>query len=230
MKNLALIPARGGSKRIPKKNIRLFNGKPIIAYSIECAINSGLFDEVMVSTDSEEIADIAKQYGAKIPFFRTEVNASDFATTYDVIQEVSDCYTQKGIDFDHLCCIYATSPLVQEKDLKEGLEKLIKESFDTVFSAVAFSYPVWRGFEMLENYKTQMVWPEFESTRSQDLKKVYHDAGQWYWLNMKKKPNRIFTDNSGSIILDEMNVQDIDTITDWKLAELKYQLIHSKKI
>lgn len=226
MARLAIIPARGGSKRILRKNIKDFLGKPIIAYAIETALESGLFDEVMVSTEDDEVSEIAKQYGAVVPFMRSKDNANDFATTIDVLKEVESQYLQKfNKVFEIICCLYPTAPLIQMKELKEGLNLLLEKNFDTVFPVVAFSYPVWRGLE-IANGKTKMIWPEYTKSRSQDLKKVFHDAGQWYWYKSAKVNNTLFTKNTASIILKEDEVQDIDTLTDWKLAEMKYRLLH----
>jgi pseudaminic acid cytidylyltransferase len=227
MHNLAIIPARGGSKRIPRKNIREFLGKPIIEYSIEIALESGLFDEVMVSTDDQEIARIATQMSAKVPFLRSKKNSDDFATTLDVIMEVADWYKNKlNRVFDRICCIYPAAPLIRVVQLRKGFDLLNENQYDSVFPVVAFGFPVWRGLEINDDGKAVMVWPQHQNTRSQDLKKVYHDAGQWYWLNMNQIQNSIFTANSGSIELSEDEVQDIDTLTDWKLAEMKYRLLH----
>ncbi len=225
---LAIIPARGGSKRIYKKNVKDFLGKPIIAYSIEVAIQSGLFDEVMVSTDDHEIAKIAVQYGAKVPFLRSNKNADDHATTFDVIVEVLNVY-KKTLDktFEIGCCIYPTAPLMQVQHLKQGLYKLIENKLTTVFPIVAFSYPVWRGVEMDEYGKVKMVWPENKNSRSQDLKTIYHDAGQWYWFKTERIGSGLFNSNSGSVLLLEHEVQDIDTIIDWKIAEIKYKTLFS---
>jgi len=229
MTNLAIIPARGGSKRIPRKNIKSFAGKPIIAYAIETAIQSGLFDEVMVSTDDEEVAKIAKQFGAQVPFMRSKKNAGDFSTTIDVLKEVEVLYSEKfDKAFDYICCIYPTAPMITKAKLEEGLNLLIRKGFDSVFPIVAFSYPVWRGLEIV-NEKTQLIWPEYLNSRSQDMPKVYHDAGQWYWYKPRKIQNTLFTENTSSIILDEMEVQDIDTLSDWLLAELKYKLINEAR-
>jgi pseudaminic acid cytidylyltransferase len=227
MHNLAIIPARGGSKRIPRKNIKDFLGKPIIAYSIEAALNSGLFEEVMVSTDEIEIAEIALKYGAKVPFYRSSKASNDTATTMDVILEVVSEY-KNNIDtvFDLICCIYPTAPLINVLHLKRGMVLLCDSNFDSVFPVVSYSYPIWRGVEVLKDGKTQMVWPEYKHSRSQDIKKVYHDAGQWYWMNMNRISDSVFTENTGSIILSELEVQDIDTLTDWKLAALKYGLLN----
>lgn len=230
MPNIAIIPARGGSKRIPRKNIKDFFGKPIIAYSIEAALYSGLFEEVMVSTDDEEIAKIAVKYGAKVPFMRSITNSDDYATTMDVINEVLKNYTEKQErNFQYACCIYPTAPLLQIKHLQEGFSKLIKHKFTSVFPVVAFSYPVWRGLAIADNGTTSMIWPEFLNSRSQDLQPVYHDAGQWYWFNNENLKNWNWPENSGTILLHEEYVQDIDTITDWNLTEMKYTLLNDIK-
>jgi pseudaminic acid cytidylyltransferase len=227
MRNLAIIPARGGSKRIPRKNIKDFLGAPIISYSIKAALQSGLFEEVMVSTDDKEISKIAVKYGAMVPFYRSAETSSDFAGTLEVILEVvSDYVNQFNKEFDLICCIYPTAPLIQAQHLKNGLDLLLARNFDSVFPAVAFGYPVWRGVEITDEGKTQMIWPEYKNSRSQDLKKVYHDAGQWYWLNMKQIKDSIFTQNTGSLLLSEEEVQDIDNITDWNFAEMKYKLLN----
>jgi len=226
MANLCIIPARGGSKRIPRKNIKPFLGKPIIAYSIETALNSALFDEVMVSTDDDEIIIVAQKYGANIPFKRSDKNANDFATTVDVIQEVLSMYKKEEREFDYVCCIYPTAPFINAKTLNDGYDKLISEKRVSVFPVVNFSYPIWRGLKIKEDGGIGMVWPEYLDARTQDLKKVYHDAGQWYWLNCRlfESERSLFNSNSGCIHMDEMSVQDIDSDIDWKLAEMKFQL------
>lgn len=224
MKKVAIIPARGGSKRIPRKNIKDFLGKPIIAYSIEAALTSRLFEEVMVSTDDEEIAEVAKTFGASVPFMRSGANADDFATTMDVLQEVLATYKQEaGKTFDYGCCIYPTAPFTSPEALKEGFHRLEAKQFDTVFPVVAFSYPIWRGLKVGKEEKIEMLWPEFLNRRSQDLEKVYHDAGQWYWFATPKLKDSLFTANSGYVALDEKKVQDIDTESDWWFAEMKYK-------
>lgn len=224
MKNIAIIPARGGSKRIPRKNIKDFLGKPIIAYSIEAALKSNLFDEVMVSTDDEEIANIARTYGANVPFLRSEKSSDDFATTADVIEEVLAAYQNK---FHNCCCIYPTAPFVSIASLAKAYRILIDNEFDSVFPIVQYSYPIQRSLKTLDN-KVEMVWKENLNSRSQDLENRYHDAGQFYWLNTGKfkKNKRMFSDQSGYLELDELSVQDIDSDIDWKLAELKYSLIN----
>lgn len=222
--NLAIIPARGGSKRIPKKNIKNFLGKPIIAYSIEAAIKSELFDEVMVSTDDVEIAEVAIRYGAKVPFYRSNQNSNDYSTTLDVIKEVLSNYLLKlGINFEQACCIYPTAPLIKIEHLKSGFNKLISNNYTTVFPAVQFSYPIWRGLSINKDGTSSMIWPQYVNDRSQDLQKVYHDAGQWYWFKTKELDNSFLLGKSSFIELLETEVQDIDNLSDWKLAEYKYK-------
>ena len=226
MGNICVIPARGGSKRIPRKNIKEFLGKPIIAYSIEAALNSGLFDEVMVSTDDNEIEEIALAYGAKVPFKRSDKNSDDYSSTMDVIEEVIKNYIQvNNTHFQLVCCIYPTAPLIKVNDIKSGYDTLKAHNYTCVFTSVDFSYPIWRSFEIEETGNTKMFWPEHENARSQDLKKAYHDAGQWYWFNLNKIINWNWPENSGAVILQEDEVQDIDTLSDWKIAEMKYQLM-----
>lgn len=231
MPNLCIIPARGGSKRIPRKNIKLFLGKPIIAYSIETAIHSELFDEVMVSTDDAEIAEIAIQYGAKVPFLRNPVNADDHATTFDVIQEVILEYEKCNRDFGFICCIYACAPFVSKEKLFDSLVILKNNNFDSVFPIMSFGFPIQRALRIGNDKKTAFFYPEFSLSRSQDLAMSYHDAGQFYWMNIEKclEKQKILTDNSGTIIISELEGQDIDNEIDWKLAELKYELLQSIK-
>jgi pseudaminic acid cytidylyltransferase len=230
MKKLAIIPARGGSKRIPRKNIKDFLGKPIIAYSIQAALECGLFDEVMVSTDDEEIAQIAMQYGASVPFMRSKKNSDDFATTMAVIEEVLEKYKElKGEVFQFACCLYPTAPLIQVDHLQIGLQNLKEQKHTCVFPIVAFGYPVWRGLEIKKDGKISMVWPEYLNSRSQDLNKVYHDAGQWYWYDCNQIRDWKWPDNSGTMILSEEYVQDIDSLSDWKIAEMKYAILNINK-
>lgn len=226
MKNLCIIPARGGSKRIPKKNIKPFMGKPIIAYSIEAALKSGLFDEVMVSTDSEEFAEIARQYGANVPFLRSEKTSNDYATTADVLNEVLNCYETRGQKFDSLCCLYSTAPFVTGERLKEAYAKMIN-NIDSVFTCVPFSYPVQRGFHEIEG-KMVMIHPEYLKYRSQDLETIYHDAGQFYIIktNIFREIQSVWGNNTAGLVLSELEVQDLDTFTDWQVAEMKYKLLH----
>lgn len=226
MNRIAIITARGGSKRIPKKNIKEFCGKPIIVYAIEAAIESGVFDEVMVSTDSTEIADIAKAYGAKIPFMRSEYTAGDYATTADVIMEVLDQYHKMGKNFDTAVCIYPTAPFVTAEKLKQATSNLEKSSDYEVIPVVPFSYPPQRGY-IMEDDNIKLKYPEYMDSRSQDLEKIYHDAGQFYCLNVQKfiEHNGKIKDYIQPLIVSELEVQDIDTIEDWKIAEIKYRIM-----
>lgn len=226
MTSICIIPARGGSKRIPRKNIKNFLGKPIIAYSIEAALRSGLFDEVMVSTDDEEIAAVARQFGASLPFMRSAHTASDFATTADVINEVLDSYAANGKEFDTVCCLYATAPFVTPDRLREAGDIINEGQFDSAFTCVEFSYPVLRSHTISPEGRISMKWPEYGPCRSQDLEKFYHDAGQFYFATMDAyRTTGFWGPNTYPIILSELEVQDLDTPTDWALAEIKFQLI-----
>ncbi len=230
MKTVAIITARGGSKRIPRKNIKEFCSKPIIAYSIEAALESGVFDTVMVSTDDEEIAEIAKGYGAEVPFFRSEYTSGDFASTTDVLMEVLEEYENRGQRFDIGCCIYPTAPFITADRLRDAFNTLKDSDADTLIPVVGFSYPPQRAMIIYEG-KLIFRHPEYLESRSQDLEKRYHDAGQFYFFRTEAlKENRDLL--VGDIIpmeLSEMEVQDIDNQIDWELAELKYKLIHSKQ-
>lgn len=229
MKRIAIIPARGGSKRIPRKNIKPFMGKPIIAYSIEAAIESDIFDEVMVSTDDEEIANIARYYGASVPFMRSPQTANDYATTADVINEVLDNYEKnEGKSFNQVCCIYATAPFVTAERLRQAAAILDKGDFEATFTCVEFSYPVLRGLVINDANRVYMKWPQYMQSRSQDLEKFYHDAGQFYIANVAvyKKANSFWVENTAPIVLSELEVQDLDTPTDWALAEMKFKLLN----
>lgn len=227
-KNIAIIPARGGSKRIPRKNVKNFLGKPIIAYSIEAALNTKIFDEVMVSTDDNEIAGIAIKYGASVPFFRNTKTANDHANITDVLEEVLEEYKKINQEFKYGCCILATAPFVSEKNLIESFNLLKSLEFISVFPVVKFSYPIQRALK-IKNNKVAMIWPENYFKRSQDLESGFHDAGQFYWFEVKEflKEQKIFTENSGVIELSELEAQDIDTLEDWKIAELKYKLLEN---
>ena len=226
MHTLAIITARGGSKRIPRKNIKEFCGKPIIAYSIEAALTSMTFDTVMVSTDDTEIAEIAKKYGAEVPFLRSEKTSNDYATTTDVILEVLDEYEKRGEKFDIACCIYPTAPFITADRLKEGISILTSGDTDTVIPVVGFSYPPQRAFHM-KGKNIEFLYPEYAFSRSQDLEKHYHDAGQFYVFNVEsfKKNKNLMMGKIKPLCISEMEVQDIDTEVDWQLAELKYKLL-----
>ena len=231
MANIAIIPARGGSKRIPRKNIKLFFGKPMIAFAIEAALKSNVFDIVMVSTDDEEIARIAKEYGAKVPFIRSKENSDDFSGTDDVILEVINEYHKINKIFDIICCIYPVNPFIENEKLIEGYNKLINNTFDSVFSVVRYSYPIQRSFRIDEQQKMFLLEPNFFKYRSQDLPPTFHDAAQFYWFktDVFLTKGRIWTDNTSIVEINELKVQDIDNETDWKLAELKYKLLLDEK-
>lgn len=226
MKNLAVIPARGGSKRIPRKNIISFKGNPIIKYPIIEALKSGVFDTVMVSTDDKEIASIALKAGAKIPFYRSENASNDHANLHDVLIEVTNKYLSMDIHYDNICCILPTSPLLKAKRIIEGLEKMNNQNLDAVSGIVKYSHPVLRSLEIDKENKLRMKWPEFTNVRSQDLSDIYYDSGTFYWIKINKllKTDTLYPNNCGGLVLDELEVQDIDTKTDLKLAELKYDL------
>lgn len=222
-KRLAIITARGGSKRIPRKNIKEFCGKPILCYSIEAAFQSEAFDEVMVSTDDAEIAGIALKAGASVPFFRSEEMSGDYASTDDVIMEVLREYQKNGLHFDAFCCIYPTAPFLTGKRLKAAMDLLV--TADSVMPVVPFSYPPQRGLIVNKNGFVERQFPEYAAARSQDLPKIYHDCGQFYACRTIPFMEAGTTDVEKLVplILSEMEVQDIDTLEDWEIAEIKYR-------
>ena len=224
-KCLAIITARGGSKRIPKKNIRKFCGKPIIQYSIEAALTSGIFDEVMVSTDDRDIKEIAERCGAKVPFIRSAETAGDMAMTHEVVLEVLAEYQKRGMAVEYVCCIYPTAPFITPQKLIESRKKLEETGADGVVPVVAFSFPPQRCF-VLEGDKVKFKWPQNRLVRSQDLEKWYHDCGQYYFMKVSSfvQEKSLIMEHTIPMIMDEMEVQDIDNYEDWELAELKYKL------
>lgn len=229
-KNIAIITARGGSKRIPRKNVKEFLGKPILAYSIEAAISSGVFEEIMVSTDDEEIAQIAKEYGAHVPFIRSEETSNDHATTTDVLLEVINEYKKRGQEFEYLCCIYPTAPFVTGEKLREAMDIIKKTDSDSLLPVVKFSFPPQRCL-VVEKACVSYKWPEYMNTRSQDLEPFYHDCGQFYCMNCERflATGKVFTDNTYAYICPETEVQDIDNAEDWEIAEMKYKIMIKKK-
>jgi len=229
-KSVAIITARGGSKRIPRKNIRDFLGEPIISYSIAAAATASCFDEIMLSTDDAEIAEIAEKYGAQIPFFRSRETSDDFATTAEVLVEVLQEYKNRGIEYKYACCIYPTAPFVTGRRIKLSYGKLIENDADSVFPVVRYSYPIQRALK-IQDGKLQMFWPEHLNSRSQDLPPAYHDAGQFYWIHVERflENKRLFTENSLPVMMPEIEVQDIDTEEDWEVAELKYRILSKNR-
>ncbi len=222
MRSVAVITARGGSKRIPGKNIRDFCGRPIIAYSIEAALKSALFDEVMVSTDSEKIADVARQYGAVVPFMRSAETANDYAATADVLKEVIEQYRRRGREFDWLCCIYPTAPFVTAEKLRKAYETVLDSGADALMPVVQYSFPPQRAM-VVRDGRLAYQFPEFAPKRSQDLEPIYHDCGQFYFWKTSVFQSDVST-RIVPFILPEEEVQDIDNLSDWNLAELKYRI------
>jgi pseudaminic acid cytidylyltransferase len=230
MKNLAVIPARGGSKRIPGKNLRAFLGKPILAYSILTAQQSGLFDDIMVSTDSDEIAGVARWHGAAVPFRRSAEKANDHATLAEVLMEVVQEYEKRGRTFENVCCLLPTAPLITPHRIQEAYALLVGNHFTSVCPVVGFSSPIWRGLKIDENGHLRMIWPEHLKSRSQDLPRAYHDSGSFYWVKADalRAERTLFCAQGAALILSEMEAQDIDTEADWHLAELKYTHRHAQ--
>ncbi|MDE6700129.1 MAG: pseudaminic acid cytidylyltransferase [Acetatifactor sp.] len=225
-KRIAIITARGGSKRIPRKNIKEFCGQPILAYSIQAALKSGIFHTVMVSTDDEEIAEVARQYGAEVPFYRSAETANDFATTNDVLLEVLAEYEKRGQHFDMGVCIYPTAPFVTVEKLKTGVELLEDSDADTLIPVVAFSYPPQRAM-IVENGRLVFEYPQYLDSRSQDLTPHYHDVGQFYVFRTEafQVNRKLMVGNILPMVVSELEVQDIDNQTDWEIAEMKYRLM-----
>ena len=229
-KKIAIIPARGGSKRIPGKNIKAFYGKPLIAYSIQTALESKLFDKIIVTTDDEEIANVAKKYGADVPFIRPEELSDDFTGTGDVVKHALEWLKAKGEAFDFACTIYATAPLLQSKYLIEGYNALKTSTAINTFSAAAMPFPIQRAFKVNDDGRCEMYTPEHYMTRSQDLEEAYQDAGQFYWTRIAQRSAEImFGKDSIPIILPGYLVQDIDTLEDWQRAEVMYKVLQETK-
>jgi len=220
---LAVIPARGGSKRIPRKNVRLFLGQPIIKYSIDAARDSGMFEEVMVSSDDREILALASRLGASVPFVRSAQTSGDLATTAEVVLEVLDGYRKAGEEFDYVCCIYPTAPLVTSERLLSTGKLLAESGADCALPVTRFSFPIWRAFKIDEG-RLQFYWPENALRRSQDLASAFHDCGQFYFLRTSAflEHRRLVMPHTIPVMVPESEAQDIDTDEDWKLAEIKY--------
>lgn len=226
---LAVIPARGGSKRIPRKNIRDFCGKPMLAWSIEAAQASGCFDEVIVSTDDEEIAVTARRYGADVPFLRPRALADDYTGTIPVIRHAVEWFQQQGQLPAQVCCIYATAPFVSAEDIRRGLQLLNDTGCDYAFSVTSYPFPIQRALRITAEGRIGMFNPEHFHTRSQDLEEAYHDAGQFYWGKASAwlEGKVIFGSNAVPVRLPRHRVQDIDTEEDWARAELLFRALRS---
>lgn len=230
-KSVAIIPARGGSKRIPRKNIKDFDGKPLIAYSIEAALESKLFDRIIVSTDDEEIVSIAKQYGAEVPFLRPKELSDDFTGTGDVVMHTLEYLKEQGEIYDYICTIYATAPLLQPKYLIEGYHALKNSTAINAFSATSMPFPIQRTFKVTQEGRCKMFWPENYNARSQDFEEAYQDAGQFYWSKTGKISDGImFGKDSIPIILPRYLVQDIDTPEDWERVEFMYEAVKRQSL
>jgi pseudaminic acid cytidylyltransferase len=225
-KCIAIIPARGGSKRIPRKNIKKFCGKPLISYSIETAKSSNLFAKIVISTDDDEIANISKKFGAEV-IYRDENLSNDYVSSIEVFEHAIN-ELNKNDSYTFACMVYATAPLLQKKYLVEGYKRLKESDACYSFGATTYDFPIWRGFEIV-NGKCKMFWPEYMNSRSQDLKEAYHDAGQFYWKKIECKKKFAFNESSIPIIIPRYLVQDIDTIEDWNTAEILYQLLHKRR-
>ncbi|MBP7860911.1 pseudaminic acid cytidylyltransferase [bacterium] len=228
--NLAIIPARRGSKRIANKNVKSFLGKPIIAYSIDVAKESGIFETVMVSTNCPQISEVARNYGADVPFMRSEEASNDHAGLEEVLEEVINSYLNLGIRYENACIILATAPFVTISKLKLGLELLKKEKCSSVVPVCRFAYPVQRSLKIVEE-RLELIWSEYYQYRSQDLEPAYHDVGQFYWIRVSEleKVKNNFFQGAQPLEIPETEVQDIDSLSDWDLAEFKYQWLQREK-
>ncbi len=228
---VAVLHARGGSKRIPQKNIKLFFGKPLIYYPLQAALNCKIFDRVVISTDSEEIAEISKAHGAEVPYLRPKALADDFTPTEDVLKFDIQQLLKEG-NVTYVCCIYATAVFLKSHYLKKGYETISHNNIITAFSVTTFPFPIFRALKVNEKNQLEMLWPEHRLTRSQDLPEAYHDAGQFYWVNTKRFLENpvLYSDDAMPVILPRYLVQDIDTIEDWKRAEFMYAALKKEKI
>ena len=225
---VAIITARGGSKRIPRKNVLPFLGKPIINYSIQAAIDAKCFSTVMVSTDDDEIAQISKECGAEVPFRRSKENSDDHSTTADVLREVILEYQKRGENYKYLCCIYPTAPFVTAARLDQGLDIMKRANAQALVSIVRFGFPIQRALHLTKDGLLEMLWPENRLTRSQDLEPTFHDAGQFYWLEVESflKHHSLYLPVTIPMEIPETESQDIDSRMDWELAEIKYRMAH----
>ena len=225
--NLCVIPARGGSKRIKHKNIKTFNGKPIIAYSIEAALKSKCFSKVIVSTDDNEIAEVAEKFGAQVPFVRPSSLSNDFAGTIPVIKHAINWMEDNNNKFDNVCCLYATAPFIRSDIISKAYEQLLKSKKDYCFSVTSYAFPIQRAIKIAHDNKINMFYPEYSNKRSQDLDEAFHDAGQFYWGKLRafKDELPVFSEASSPFILPRHLVQDIDTMEDWIRAEIMFKVL-----
>ena len=232
MSVVAVIPARGGSKRIPHKNIKPFCGRPMIAYSIEAAKNAGIFNRIVVSTDSKKIAAIAKEFGAEVPFMRPAELADDYIGTDAVTFHALKQLMEDGEKIDYICCIYATAPFVKAEYIIKGYNILRDKNATSCFSVTTYPFPIFRSLKINNQNRLEMFWPEYRGTRSQDLPEAYHDAGQFYWADVKKylKEKQFYSKDTVPVILPRYLVQDIDTPEDWETAEKMYSVLQMDKI
>jgi len=223
--NIAIIPARGGSKRIPRKNIRLFSGKPVIAHSIEAASECGLFDRIVVSTDDEEIASVSRNFGAETPFMRPTELADDHTGTNAVVKHALQWFLQKGDSIEFACCIYATAPFISAQILREGYDKLVQSKYHYAFAVTSFPFPIQRALRIASDGAVSAMWPENIFKRSQDLEASFHDAGQFYWGRVAAflEDIVVFSGASLPVMLPRHLVQDLDTLEDWERAEFMYR-------
>ena len=229
--NICMIPARGGSKRIPRKNIKAFNGKPIIAYSIEAALKSNCFDQVIVSTDDDEIVEVARKYGAQVPFVRPDELSNDYVGTIPVIKHAIEWMEDNENPVENVCCLYATAPLIQSKIISKAYQQLKDSNADYCFSVTSFAFPIQRAIKIVQGDKVDMFYPEYFNTRSQDLEEAHHDAGQFYWGKAQAFKNELplFSEVSTPYVLPRYLVQDIDTMEDWIRAEAMYKVLQKTK-
>jgi pseudaminic acid cytidylyltransferase len=228
MSTICIIPARGGSKRIPRKNVKLFAGLPMIAYSLRAAREAEVFDRIVVSTDDAEIAAVAREHGGEVPFTRPAELANDFAGTDGVICHTLEWFASQGMPVEEFCCIYATAPFLCAADIRRGREQLRERRAATAFSVTSFPYTIFRALKIREDGRAEMFWPENFPKRSQDLPEAYHDAGQFYWGNTARylQERRLFSSNSVPVIIPRHRVQDIDTLEDWATAERMFHAQH----
>ena len=228
--NLCIIPARSGSKRIPYKNIKIFCGQPMIAYSIKAALHSGCFDQVIVSTNDSEIAELAKSFGALVPFYRPENLSDDYTGTVPVVKHAIEWFEARAVKPIDVCCLYATAPFVQPKSIQLAYQQLKETQADYCFTVTSFSFPIQRAIKLNKDHRVEMFCPEHLMTRSQDLEDAYHDAGQFYWgkVDAWKVEKSLFSKDASPFILPRYMVQDIDTLEDWHRAEIMYQVLQEK--